>query len=275
MLDTLIHKRLRVPYTLHVEELNSPKKPRMTVILLHGIGSSTMMWRGVAASLPEDVRVVAIDLLGFGKSPQPTWATYDVATQVKSVVKTMALSRLPLGSILVGHSLGALVAAEVTGIIPAYVSELLLVSPPVYRPSRNMTIATQREDILRGLYKIMHKNPKTAKKALQLARSYYAKRNGLDLAHDLNIDTFLATLQASIVNQAAIDRIKTIKVPTTIMSGSRDPLVIGKNLKTLADTNNAVKHIVVKNAGHNVVGVMRGAVVEQLQAMTYPAASDK
>lgn len=273
MLDTLIHRKLRVPYTLHVEELSSPKKARMTVILLHGIGSSTKMWQEVAASLPLDVRVIAIDLLGFGKSPQPTWATYDVSTQVKSVIKTMALHRMPPGSLLVGHSLGALVAAEVAGAIPVYISELLLISPPVYRPSRGKVVATQREDVLRGIYKIMHNNPKTAQKALLLARKYYAKRNGINIARDLNIDTFLATLQASIVNQAAIDRIKQLKIPTIIMNGSRDPLVVGKNLKTLADKNKHVKHIVVKGAGHNVVGVMRAAVIRQLQEMTHPAKS--
>jgi len=271
MLDTLVHKHLRLPYTLHIEELNTPKKPRMTVILLHGIGSSTNMWRDVTTSLPVDVRVVAIDLLGFGKSPQPTWATYSVSTQVKSVVKTMVLNRLPPGSLLVGHSLGALVATEVAGAVPVYVSELLLISPPVYRPSRGKVVATQREDILRGIYKIMHRNPKTSEKALLLARKYYAKRNGINLARDLNIDTFLATLKAWIVNQAAIDPIKQIKIPTTILSGSLDPLVIGKNLDRLSKTNKFISHTVVKGAGHNVVGTMRSAVVERLQEMTYPS----
>ncbi len=274
MLDELIHRRFHVPYTLNVEELRSPKKPRMTVVMLHGIGSSTLMWQKVSAELPSDVRVLAIDLLGFGKSPKPTWATYDVATQVKSVVKTMVLNRVPLKSVLVGHSLGALVATEVADMIPAYVSELLLISPPIYRPSKGKGIATQREDVLRGIYKIMHRYPKNAKRALLLARRYYAKRSGINISPELNIDTFLTTLHASIVNQKAVEhRLSQLTIPVTILSGSRDPLVVGKNLQDIARSNERIHHIIIKRAGHNVVKVMRSAVVEQLQAITTPSKS--
>lgn len=268
MLDDLIHRRLHVPYTLHVEELRSPKKPRLTLVMLHGIGSSTRMWQKVAATLPSDVRVIAVDLLGFGQSPQPTWATYDVNTQTKSVIKTLVLNRTPLGSILVGHSLGALVAVEVAKALPAYVSELFLISPPVYRPSRDKVVATQREDVLRGVYKIMHRYPKNAKRALLLARRYYVKRAGVNVSPELNIDTFLATLRASIVEQTAIERMQSLTVPTTILSGSRDPLVVSKNLDRLAAANKVISHTLVKKAGHNVVGVMRDAVTEHLMRLT-------
>lgn len=270
MLDELIHRRLRVPYTLNAVELNAPKNPRMTLVLFHGIGSSTNMWRQVVAELPLDVRVVAIDLLGFGKSPKPGWANYDVGTQMKSVIKTMALMRVPRGSVLVGHSLGALVVTEVAKTIPSYASELVLISPPIYRPSRKKVVATQREDILRGIYKILHNNPKNAERALLFARKLYAKRQGINMSANLNIDSFLATLKAAIVNQVAIDHISTLNLPITIMTGSIDPLVIEKIFEKIAQDNPNITHISVKRAGHNVVGLMHDAVVERLRWITRP-----
>lgn len=42
-----------------------------TVVLLHGLGGSTETWRRVVPSLSTSRRVVALDLLGHGRSDKP------------------------------------------------------------------------------------------------------------------------------------------------------------------------------------------------------------
>lgn len=81
-------------------------------VLVHGIQSDHRAWHRVAAELREDgFRVVAIDLAGHGVSPRSrryspaAWAD-DAVESLKPVVG----DRIDL---LVGHSLGALVASGV------------------------------------------------------------------------------------------------------------------------------------------------------------------
>lgn len=264
MLNELIYKKLHAPYTLNLVVLQSPKRPRKTIILLHGIGSSTMMWNGVATDLTSDVRIIAIDLLGFGNSPNPGWATYDARTQANCIVKTLILHRIPLKSMIVGHSLGALVAVELARRFPWYISDILLVSPPIYRPSKKRIVATQKEDLLRGMYKILYRNPRNTERALLLAKRFYIKRTGVTVASGVNVESFLAALRAAIINQSTIDHINDVRAPIHILSGSRDPLVVPRNLKELAMTNQSITHTVIKKAGHNVVGVMLHAVSNEI-----------
>ena len=48
-----------------------------TVVFLHGIGGSSRYWRGLAAG-SDGNRATAPDLLGFGRSPWPESARYDM-----------------------------------------------------------------------------------------------------------------------------------------------------------------------------------------------------
>jgi hypothetical protein len=112
MLYTLLHKYLRIPYALHVHVVRKPRQARATVLFLHGIGTSGAAWDDVVKGLPKDVAVIAVDLLGFGKSPSPEWAKYSAATQARSLIATLLRLNIRQRLIIVGHSMGALVAVE-------------------------------------------------------------------------------------------------------------------------------------------------------------------
>jgi len=45
---------------------------RVAYLLLHGLGNSLDYWAAIAPALSERGRVVAIDMPGFGRSPEPT-----------------------------------------------------------------------------------------------------------------------------------------------------------------------------------------------------------
>jgi len=72
-------------------------------------------------------RLVAPDLLGFGRSPAPPEASYDVACHVA------ALERFVEDEIvIVGHSTGGILAAALAASHPALVRSLVLVAVPAY-----------------------------------------------------------------------------------------------------------------------------------------------
>lgn len=81
-----------------------------TVILLHGLGNSLQYWIRVAPFLVGKVRVVALDIPGFGRSRAPERRTLE--SYASSVTEFLVAIEAPSYH-LVGHSMGAIVAGAV------------------------------------------------------------------------------------------------------------------------------------------------------------------
>jgi len=84
---------------------------RPTIVLVHGITSSSLSWVRVAPRLAQHTQVIAVDLKGHGDSDRPADG-YRIADQAAEVA---ALCReLGLGTIdLVGHSWGGGISVQV------------------------------------------------------------------------------------------------------------------------------------------------------------------
>jgi len=95
-----------------------------TVVLVHGLGSDANRWLGVARDLARDHRVVLVALPGHGLAPMVTPFSLEQATL--SLDRAIAeQSREPV--VLVGHSVGGLVATEEALHAPQRVRSLVLV----------------------------------------------------------------------------------------------------------------------------------------------------
>jgi pimeloyl-ACP methyl ester carboxylesterase len=95
-----------------------------TVVLVHGLGSDAKHWLPMARDLARDHRVVLVELPGHGLAPMATPFTLEQAT--------LALDRAIAEQshdpvVLVGHSVGGLVAAAEALRSPARVRALVLV----------------------------------------------------------------------------------------------------------------------------------------------------
>ncbi len=96
------------------------------VLLLHGLGASGRYWNRLL-TLVHGRRLIAPDLLGFGRSPAPPEASYDVACHLA------ALERFVEDEVvIVGHSTGGILAAALAASHPASLRSLVLVSVPAY-----------------------------------------------------------------------------------------------------------------------------------------------
>lgn len=120
------------------------------VVLLHGFGAALGQWRYVLPALAKNRPVYALDLLGFGASEKAA-TTYGTALWVEQV---SAFCRQMLGrpAVLVGNSLGALVALATAVSNPDLVTGLVLISlPDVARtgiPAWAWPLATLPERVL-------------------------------------------------------------------------------------------------------------------------------
>lgn len=94
-----------------------------TLLFLHGTGCDSEDWMSVIDFLPSDQRNITIDFRGHGKSSVPSdpFTLEDLATDVIHLIDTINPQRV----VLVGHSLGGMVAISVAQRCPL-VSGLVL-----------------------------------------------------------------------------------------------------------------------------------------------------
>ena len=263
LFDTLVHRWLRMPYTL-VAEVAHPKA-RQTVVLLHGIGNTHEAWQPVIKKLPKDIRIVSVDLLGFGKSAKPTWATYNARTQARSLQATL-LSLGIVGKVtLVGHSLGSLVAIEFARRYPLQVKQLLLCSPPLYQMEEVSGFAPSPDRALRRIYKLALQNKDQFMDLAMLVKHYKLANPSLTITKE-TIDSYMATLQAMIINQTALHDVSKLKMPIHIMRGALDPFVIATHIADLKKQRSNITTQTVA-AGHEVLGLYASAVADKVTDM--------
>lgn len=123
VLYLLALRHLSGPVPLHTAETGG-RGP--AVVFVHGLGASGRYWDAVVPRLAGR-RTVAVDLLGFGRSPKPRRASYDVDCHTDGLAP-----HVPEGSIVVAHSVGASVALRLATHHSARVAGLVLIAPPAH-----------------------------------------------------------------------------------------------------------------------------------------------
>jgi pimeloyl-ACP methyl ester carboxylesterase len=99
-----------------------------SVLLLHGVGSSADTWWRVEQDLTTlGWRTLALDLPGHGARPFPATGLGTMADLAEDVWTQLDGRRFHL---LVGHSLGALVALDLARTHPELAGRVVLVDPP-------------------------------------------------------------------------------------------------------------------------------------------------
>ena len=114
------------------------------ILLIHGLGGSHVNWSAVGDTLAQHGSVRAIDLIGFGYTP-PEGRSSAVDAQRDLVIDYLR-NHVEGPAVVVGNSMGGLVALRVAAAAPELVDRLVLVDPalPVIRPHFD-------PDVLKGL----------------------------------------------------------------------------------------------------------------------------
>lgn len=251
--DQLIHRYLRVPYLLHIAK-NRNLKGNPTIVLIHGIGSTSIMWKQVETKITQKARVISVDLLGFGKSPKPIWSKYNARQHAATLARTLRNLKASRDIIIVGHSLGALVAVEYASRHKKSVKRLILCSPPFYKPPvQNPARIIIKDDAYRKLYKYIRNNHQSVLKISNLFQQYFKLYKHILLNAD-TLPAYIKSLEASIENQDSFEKIKKLNIPIDVMYGKFDLLLVKRNLKQIQKANHQVKLYSIA-AGHEIAGL--------------------
>ncbi len=118
---------LGIGASLHVARYGYGDEP---IVLLHGFGTSSFLWRHVGPMLAvQGFRVYAVDLFGYGESDRPFDGDYGLDAQSGYLDVAMTALQLPKATV-VGQNLGALVGLRLAYDRPERVDRLVMVGPP-------------------------------------------------------------------------------------------------------------------------------------------------
>ena len=260
------HKTLGRPYRLHTEHYGDPASP--TIVLLHGIAASGEDWGKFIPLLQTQYHCITIDLLGFGKSPKPQWASYTMNDHMRSLYHTM--NKLHLGErfILMGHSLGSFLAARYAREHEANLKRLYLLSPPVYPPldSIEKRAARRLTGLLLGLYKFLRNEKMTPETFRRL--SYLAPLPRSTLRNPDTWLPFMRTLKECIEHQTILGDVRRLGIPTDVFYGSLDQVVVSANVERLARNKRVTLHPIL--ATHDLSARYARQVAAVLETHSLP-----
>lgn len=254
MLDKFVHETLKQPYKLKVRLKIGNGKP---LLLLHGINSDSSVWSDLAGYIPgSKYEFIAVDLLGFGKSPKPQWKKYDLDDHVESIVATMKKHKFKPPFTVVGHSMGSLITVELMKRYPELIDRAILVSLPLYPSATDLanTSFGKPEEKMHDLYfRVYSKFADDEGGTLKLTKQFrgLTEKYGTFELNDENYRSFAKSLENTINNQHAFGELLKTSVGTDIIYGRFDPLVIGKYIKYISGHNDEVSRHAM-NTSHDV-----------------------
>ncbi len=116
------------------------------VVLIHGVGLDLNMWEAQVAALADRFQVIRYDMLGHGSSATPIPATQlgDFVDQLAELVDALELGRV----ILVGFSMGGLVAQRFACLYPGKLERLVLMNTVFRRsPEQRRTVQERVQQV--------------------------------------------------------------------------------------------------------------------------------
>jgi pimeloyl-ACP methyl ester carboxylesterase len=237
---------LRIPVgpgSMHIERYGHGGAP---VVLLHGFGTSSFIWRNIAPEIALANRTAfAVDLFGYGESDRPFDADFSIAAQAEFVDRALTALRLPRATV-VGLDLGAAVALRLAASRPERVDKLFLVNPIALDEIPAGDVTTMQRNTARFAFRVSKGILGVAPILGELLR-----RSVADEAHmpDKLVARYLAPyvgeeglnhlllLARSIDDEDMQDiNLRSLPQPTLILWGDQDPWVTPKFADRLADT---------------------------------------
>jgi pimeloyl-ACP methyl ester carboxylesterase len=145
--------RTRAGSLLHVEDSGGSANRGLPIVALHGLGGGAWFFSGLARRLAPDRRVIAVDLPGTGRSTSGVPLSID---SWLADLDDLLTARGATPAILLGHSMGTIVALEAWAAWPHHIRALIFVGglpepQPLIRERLTLRAASVERDGLAGV----------------------------------------------------------------------------------------------------------------------------
>ncbi len=227
------------------------------VVFIHGIGASVYAWRhALPPVVAAGYRVIAFDNRGFGFSEKPSPGGYHNADYARLVVAL--LDSLGIASaVLVGHSMGGAIAAEVALAHPDRVRGMVLIDAAGFGTRWPVVLKIARWPFIGAVATAFRGRWITGR----ILRSAFADPSKVTEA---DVDQYYAPVPdpnygralRGVLREFSFDslggRLARVQAPTLILWGDTDRLISLRDGARFARELPRSEFVVIARSGHNV-----------------------
>lgn len=220
------------------------------ILLVHGLGGSIESWiNNINPISTEQLRVIVLDLPGFGFSDKPK-INYSISFYTTFVAKFLNSLKICSSVSIVGCSLGGHIAAEVALNHPDLVSKLVLISPagalpvsfrgtPALRNYVNVLKAETLQEVKKALSSIDNESIGDT-----YVQEFYRK-----LLMPGAKEAFMSALNGSTYAPRLSRRLHRIKAETLLIWGKNDRIIPVRFIEPFIKMENC-RIILLEKCGH-------------------------
>jgi pimeloyl-ACP methyl ester carboxylesterase len=233
-----------------------------TVVLFHGMNFGGFYFGGPIDVLRrEGFRVIVPDQIGFGRSSKPVipYNLHDMAANTRKLLQSLGIEK----AVIVGHSMGGMLAARFTASYPAIVERAVLYDPIGLTDVRwdqpwhtadegyKAAMAQTHDQTYQAAYAtVRHYFPAPGAwkpEYEQYARILYTRSLGSDGPRFNMVRSIIR--QLPYLDPVVYDWAH-IKVKTLVIGGERDGQDFPAHARHIADTIPGAQLVLIPNAGH-------------------------
>lgn len=247
------------------------------IVLVHGLGGSTVDWDAVAPALTEAGRVTAVDLPRFGLSPPaPSQNVDGIADALAEFAEAYAAETGgPVA--LIGNSLGGLVSTLAAARRPDDISALVLVSPafpprlrdlgdlhwpttlrlvlqtaPLTGEALNawLRAMSPRDRVFTTLEWISHKPGRVPMPVIESLVEMSATRRSLPWARRSVTATSRSIAATWAKRSQIVEAVRAVRAPTLVIQGREDRLIAPVAVRSICDLRPDWDLVIMEDTGH-------------------------
>jgi len=210
-----------------------------TIVLLHGFLESSTIWKNVVSAFKETHQIIAIDLLGHGKTEKLGYI-HSMETMAETVHAVLSELKVEKASII-GHSMGGYVALAFAEKFPQQLEKLVLLN------SSTVADSEERKENRDRAKRLVKQNKKAF---ISMAiKNLFTDENRNALRTEINalVEEAVQLPEENII--ASVEGLKNRKDRTEILqlysgekiiiAGKNDPVVPFKEIKVIAEKTNS------------------------------------
>lgn len=229
-----------------------------SILLIHGFGGTYSGFEDLSSLLAEDYNILGLDLPGYGLS-EPMKRRHTLQNYAHFLDEFCAKTEFHKIHV-VGHSFGADIATVFAALHPSRVDKLTLISPVIFYGKNIATYGKLYYKLAQKMpksiaHRMLHNHFLTWASDMSMFKTASAEQKTKILRDDFVNDHLMSdkpTIEGylSLLSTDFIKTASKIKAPTTILSGSKDPLSPVTDMEKLHDAIPSSKLTIIEDTGH-------------------------
>jgi 3-oxoadipate enol-lactonase len=221
-----------------------------SLIFLHGIGGAARGWRGQIAAFGDRYRAIAWDMPGYGGSaPLATVSIATLADALQNFLDQIGATK----PILVGHSIGGMIVQQWLVKHPGTAAAIVLAQTS---PAFGKADGDWQRSFIEARLGPLDRGETMRSLASTLVNELVGDdpdAGGMEVARDCMAAVTEASYRACMLAMLGFDQrnaLKEIKVPTLVLSGSRDNNAPAPMMAKMATYIRSATYLEIEGVGH-------------------------